>query len=199
MSTEQQHPPGLILPVDGMPEMHLRQVQQSDAGEIFDLIEANRDHLEQYQWDIRKLQTSVDVEQDVARMLKKIEKGSLMQYCIVEGEPKAPGDMVGMASIYSRDALAHGARFASWSAERVSKSNYEQRGLATMIMQAKQRWGLHRIERHVAAPDAQGALLAKSLGCYMIEGYNQLVQGEDGKSRAVIVKRWIKHLTDESA
>jgi ribosomal-protein-serine acetyltransferase len=139
-------------------DVELRLLEEADAGELYALVDANRDHLAGWMpWA---------ADQDLERTAgflratrEKQERGEALEAAIVEN-----GQIVGCAGFPMIDPIARAGIIGYWVAK-----DHEGRGLVThavraLIDHAFGPLGLHRVEIRAATDNVRSRAVPERLG-----------------------------------
>jgi ribosomal-protein-serine acetyltransferase len=140
------------------PELELRLLEDSDAEELYALVEANRGHLAPWlPW--AAAQTLADTRAFLALTRRQLAENNGFQCAIVES-----GRIVGTIGFHRVDWVNRATSLGYWLAE-------DAQGKGTMTMAARalvdwafQGWGLHRVEIRAAVQNARSRAVITRLG-----------------------------------
>jgi ribosomal-protein-serine acetyltransferase len=140
------------------PELELRLLEDSDAEELYALVEANREHLAPWlPW--AAAQTLADTRAFLALTRRQLAENNGFQCAIVES-----GRIVGTIGFHRVDWVNRATSLGYWLAE-------DAQGKGTMTMAARalvdwafQGWGLHRVEIRAAVQNARSRAVITRLG-----------------------------------
>ena len=144
------------FPLDG--DLHLRPLAESDADELFALVESDRAHLARWMpW--AQSQSRAGIAEFIRGTRKQFADGNGFQVAIVSG-----GAIAGVAGFHPFDRRNRSASIGYWLAER-----YEGRGIMTrtvraLVDHALGAEGLHRVEIRVAPGNARSRAIPERLG-----------------------------------
>jgi len=186
-----------ILPIEGMPDIHLRLTRPDDGDELFDVIEQDRKHLEPFQWWVREVRTPEQAAEHARKAVGRTDAGHSLQYRVIKGDPAQDGPMIGTITVYQRDPSSNMARFGYWLTSAEQGQGYATAATARVLEEAKASLHLQRVDAHIPEKNTRSQLLAKRLGCTMLDGasYRKLVPiAGSPKKQSFTVDRWAKIL-----
>ncbi len=140
-------------------EAYLRLLDLQDAGEVFALTDASRDHLRRWLPWVDFTRTVADSEAFIASSLEQFARGLGFQAGIWRG-----GTLCGVAGMHPIDRANRQGSIGYWIG-----AAYEGQGLITLACQAVldeafTRYGLHRMELRAAAGNERSQAVARRLG-----------------------------------
>lgn len=139
-------------------EIELRPVEESDAEELSDLVEANRDHLARWlPW--AAAQTPARTAEFVRHARRQQAREDGFQAAI-----RVDGEIVGVVGFHSIDRQNASTTIGYWLAAR-----HQGRGLMTaaverLVTLAFEDWRLHRVELRAAPDNVRSRAIAERLG-----------------------------------
>jgi ribosomal-protein-serine acetyltransferase len=139
-------------------DLHLRPLEESDADELYALVESDRAHLARWMpW--AQSQSREGIDEFIRGTRKQLSDGDLFQVAIV-----SEAAIAGVAGFHGIDRRNRSTSIGYWLAER-----YEGRGIMTrtvrvLVDHALGAAGLHRVEIRVAPGNTRSRAIPMRLG-----------------------------------
>ena len=168
-------------------EVVIREWTVEDAGLLFDLIDANRQHLRRWhQWvgdtrtvdDTRAYLEAHASPESLARTL-----GGIVEY---------RGAAVGVLTLFRLDSLNREAEFGYWLAEEAQGKGIITRGCRALIDIAFRERGIHRIVIRTACDNVRSRAVAERLG-FTLEGHQREASRMQGRFCDAVVYSLLVH------
>ncbi len=154
-SSQSTHPN--ILRIKGRSDVHLRRINRDDVPELYDVMLNNRKHLQQH------LQTGDLTEKGVGEgvewMLKKMQKGSYLQYRIIVGEK-----IIGSVLLYDIDKKAGIAKTGIWVEKKSEGQGFARAAMQRLMDYGFEKMGLKKVLFDIDPANERSERLAQSLG-----------------------------------
>lgn len=140
-------------------ETYLKLLELQDAGEVFALTEASRDHLRRWLPWVDSTRTVAESEAFIASTLEQFARGLGFQAGIWRGET-----LCGVVGMHPIDRANRQGSIGYWIG-----AAYEGQGLVTLasravLAEAFGHYGLHRMEIRAATGNARSRAVAERLG-----------------------------------
>ena len=167
----------------------LRRLEESDADELYRLIEANRPYLARWLPWAETLSFEGSVE--FIRTIRRQEASNDgFQAALVSA-----GRIVGMAGFHSVNWAHRSTTIGYWLAEAHQGSGLMTRAVRTLVDHAFGVWDLHRVEIHAAVDNRRSRAIPERLG-FREEGVRreaELIGGRyhDLAVYAILAQEWV--------
>jgi ribosomal-protein-serine acetyltransferase len=136
----------------------VRDLEPGDAAELYELVDANRDHLSGWMpW--AATQDLARTENFLRTVAEKRDRGEALDGAIV-----LDGRIVGCAGFPIIDPVARSAAIGYWIAEGHEGSGLVTRAVSALIDHAFGELGLHRLEITAATENARSRAIPERLG-----------------------------------
>ena len=176
-------------------EIVIREWTVADARLMFDLIDANRQHLRRWhQW--------VDNTRTVDDTRTYLERATSPETLVqtMGGVVEYHGIAVGVLGLRGLDSLNREAEFGYWLAEEAQGKGIITRGCSALIETAFRERGIHRIVIRTARDNVRSCTVAERLG-FTLEGHQRealLMQGRfcDATVYSLLEHEWAERATD---
>jgi ribosomal-protein-serine acetyltransferase len=140
------------------PDRELRLLDESDAEELYALVERNRDHLARWMpWAAS--QTLADTRAFLGLSRRQLADNNGFQSAIVES-----GRIVGTAGFHRVDWANRATSVGYWLAETAQGRGTMTLAVRALVDWALRGWGLHRVELRAAVDNDRSRALAQRLG-----------------------------------
>ena len=140
------------------PELELRLLEESDADELYALIEANREHLARWlPW--AAAQTPADTHAFIALTRRQLADNNGFQCAIAES-----GRIVGTIGFHRVDWVNRATSLGYWLAEDAQGKGTMTMAVRALVDWAFHGWGLHRVEIRAAVENARSRAVIARLG-----------------------------------
>ena len=137
---------------------HLRPLDDEDAGELYELIAANRSYLAQWMpW--APDQTYDGTLSFVRETKRKADAGEGLELGLIDD-----GSIVGMAGLHVAEPDNHGARVGYWLAEDRQGRGLVTRAVSALLSHAFEEWRFNRVELRAAPDNVRSRAVAERLG-----------------------------------
>jgi len=171
-------------------EIVIREWAVADAQVLFDLVDANRQHLRRWEWPwVDKTRTvddlKISLEKDTSAETRARILGGIVEF---------HGAAVGVLNLRGLDSPHRAAEFGYWLAREAQGKGIVTRGCRALIDIAFRERGIHRIVIIPASDNVRSRAVAERLGLTM-EGYQRerfLWQGKfcDGAVYSLLEQEW---------
>ena len=178
-----------FLEIPNFPDDYLRLPRFYDGPQMYDVVQANREHL-RYQWWTTQVQTRPDAHQHVTNTVDNNDAGDRMQYYLSAGVPVPNGPIRGSVTAYEIEPELRHAKVGWWVVK-----DAQGRGLATaatrrLLTELQEVYGTESVEAHIADDNAASRRLAQRIGFEPTENsYEVLVGGH-----LYLMDRWSMQL-----
>ncbi|MGN6664034.1 MAG: GNAT family N-acetyltransferase [Solirubrobacterales bacterium] len=139
-------------------DLGIRPVEAADAGALYALIEANREHLSRWlPWAAD--QDLAATEGFVAEAEEQLAKGNGFQAVIAPG-----GEILGVAGFHAVDWTNRNTSIGYWLAEQAQGKGTMTAVVRALAEHAFREWELHRVEIHCAPGNRRSRAIPERLG-----------------------------------
>ena len=138
----------------------LRLLEESDAEELFALIDANRAHLEPWMPWVPDERSAEDVLPFIRLTRKQIADNDGLQTAIVDGE----GDIVGMVGVHGVDWRNRKTSIGYWLAREHQGRGTMTHAVRAFVDHAFGAWKLNRVTIEAATDNASSRAIPERLG-----------------------------------
>jgi ribosomal-protein-serine acetyltransferase len=139
-------------------DLRLRLLEESDAAELYGVIDGNRDYLARWMPWVAE-QTLEDTTAFIWQTRKQLTNNKGFQTAIVEDER-----IVGMIGFHGLSWQHRATTIGYWLAEASQGRGTMTRAVQTLVDHAFGTWQLHRIEILVRAENTRSRAIAERLG-----------------------------------
>lgn len=147
-----------MLRFDLLDDCHLRLLEESDADELYGLIEANRAYLARWMpW--ASGQTREGTLQFIRQTRRQVAGNNGLQTAIVRG-----GRIVGVVGFHGVDWADRATSIGYWLDERQQGSGIMTRAVRALVDHALLEWRLNRVEIRAAPENQRSRAIAERLG-----------------------------------
>ena len=140
-------------------DAYLKLLELQDAGELFALTDASRDHLCRWLPWVDVTRTVADSEAFIGSTLEQFARGLGFQAGIWRGET-----LCGVVGIHPIDRANRQASIGYWIGARYEGQGLITLGCRAMLDEAFTRYGLHRMELRAATGNERSQAVARRLG-----------------------------------
>lgn len=145
-------------------ECELRQLELADAGEIFAVVCANRDHLGRWLPWVESTREAADTRKFLEQVVTNRSQGKTAAYSL-----RVRGELAGLIGLHDIDASNGTAQIGYWLAANFEGQGWMTRAAAAMIEMAFSGLGLERLEIRCAAGNRRSQAIPERLG-FTFEG-----------------------------
>lgn len=145
------------LPVN--PNTALELITQEHANAIFDIVEANREHLRQWLGWVDKAQDVLFIKNFVAGAQHRHAQGAEFSFVI-----RTEGQVVGRIGLYKLDAANRSAEIGYWIAADQQGRGLVLQSCQRLIQFSFEELGLHRLEIRCGTDNHRSQRLPQLLG-----------------------------------
>jgi ribosomal-protein-serine acetyltransferase len=138
----------------------LRLLEESDAEELFALVDANRAHLEPWMPWVPDERSAEDVLPFIRLTRKQIADNDGLQTAIVDGE----GDIVGMVGVHGVDWRNRKTSIGYWLAHDHQGRGTMTHAVRAFVDHAFGTWKLNRVTIEAATDNARSRAIPERLG-----------------------------------
>jgi ribosomal-protein-serine acetyltransferase len=138
----------------------LRLLEESDAGELFALIDANRAHLEPWMPWVPDERSAEDVLPFIRLTRRQVGDNDGLQTAIVDGE----GKIVGMVGVHGVDWRNRTTSIGYWLAHDHQGRGTMTHAVRAFVDHAFATWKLNRVAIEAATGNARSRAIAERLG-----------------------------------
>ncbi|HWY19393.1 MAG TPA: GNAT family protein [Solirubrobacteraceae bacterium] len=136
----------------------LRLLEESDAQELYAVVEANRDNLTRWMpWAAG--QTLEDTLTFIQRTREQLANNDGFQTAVVEG-----GRIAGVVGFHGVSWQHRSTSIGYWLAESAQGHGTMTRAVEALVDHAFGTWGLHRVEIRAAVDNARSRAISERLG-----------------------------------
>lgn len=162
------------IPVDDACE--LRQLEPSDAEEIFAAVCANREHLDRWLPWVESTHAAEDTRRFLEQVASNREQGRTAAYSL-----RVRGQLAGLIGLHDVDEANGTAQIGYWLAAEYEGQGWMTRAVRALLAMAFDGLGLERIEIRCAAGNVRSQAIPKRLG-FTYEGTLRAAQRLHGSS-----------------
>lgn len=165
MNTVTTHPS--TLTVSSCTDIYLRLLALEDADELYELIDADREHLQTFQRWTRDV-TRESLTKTISDNLEKAAADEWLQYRIMFRE--SSGDrIIGNITFYNHDAVHNVANLGYWIAQPYEGKGYVYAAAQTALAYAFKEWGVRKVVLVIDAENERSEHLAEKLGAKLTD------------------------------
>jgi ribosomal-protein-serine acetyltransferase len=140
-------------------ERALRQLDESDAGELYALIDANRLHLARWMPFVGQTRAVADSLAFIRTARRQLEEHRGTQFGVLVGE-----NLVGVAGFHRIDWASRSTSIGYWLAEDAQGAGTMTLATATLVDQAFDTWELDRVEIRAGVENVRSRAIPARLG-----------------------------------
>jgi len=148
-----------MLDIDLGDGRSLRQLEDADAEELFDLIDANREHLSNWMPFVGQTRTVADSLAFIRAARRQWEENRGVQLAIVRD-----GKIIGVAGFHGIDWTRRSTSVGYWLAASQQGSGTMTATVAAMLDHAFGSWGLARVEIRAGVTNRRSRAIPERLG-----------------------------------
>jgi ribosomal-protein-serine acetyltransferase len=139
-------------------DCHLRLLEETDARELYDLIDTNRDYLARWMpWAAS--QTLAGAREFIGTTRRQLADDNGFQAAIVRG-----GRIVGVCGFHAVNRQHCSTSIGYWLDEREQGQGIMTRSVQALVDHALREWGLHRVEIRAAPKNHRSRAIPERLG-----------------------------------
>jgi ribosomal-protein-alanine N-acetyltransferase len=150
-------PPSAAFPALETPRLLLRELRPEDAAAAFEFY-SDAEVVRYYDSPLGELEQA---RREIAHQRRRFEDGEAIRWGIVV---KGEGRVVGTCGYFARDTACRHATLSYVLARRHWNKGLMTEALEAIVRFGFERYGLHRIEAHVAVPNRASLHLLHKLG-----------------------------------
>lgn len=156
------------------PNLRLELLAPRHAPELFEAVDANREHLSKWMPWVPATQSVADVEAFIATTLQQVADNSGFQTAIRAGE-----EIVGVIGMHKIDWRNKSTSLGYWLAEKAQGQGIMTKACAAYISHSFSELGLHRVEIRCATENTKSRAIPERLG-FTAEGTVRQVESING-------------------
>jgi ribosomal-protein-serine acetyltransferase len=154
----------------------LRLLEESDADELFSVVDANRDHLARWMPWVRGERSPDDVLPFIRSTRRQIADNDGLQTAIID----PTGAIVGMVGFHGVDWANRRTSIGYWLARTEQGRGTMTEAVRALVDHAFGTWGLNRVAIEAAVDNARSRAVPERLG-FREEGVLREVERVDGR------------------
>jgi RimJ/RimL family protein N-acetyltransferase len=171
-----------VLTVEGGNNTHLQLASLADVPQLFELLSAHREYLEQYQhFDLEGLSPQ-KVRKIVQNTLSATAEGRRLNYRIYNQDK-----MIGNVNFYDMDLQNHSASLAAWISPEYQGQGIVYASCQSLVRYGFERLGLDRIITEIVSDNRRSERLAQRAGARLLEG---ITRQEEVDGRIYNYRTW---------
>ncbi|QDU74988.1 Putative ribosomal N-acetyltransferase YdaF [Bremerella volcania] len=163
------------------PNLRLELLAPRHAQEIFEVVDANREHLRPRMPWVESTQSVANVEAFIATTLQQLAGNSGFQTAIRAGQ-----EIVGVIGMHKIDWQNKSTSLGYWLAQKAQGQGIMTKACAAYISHSFTQLGLHRVEIRCATENTKSRAIPQRLG-FTIEGTIREAEAIDGRYLSHVV------------